>query len=107
MCCRTKQGSTVKHDGSLVVVFTKPEYRQLHGPIPAAPLAAGSTPVDEGEDLDDRQSPAAVKGDWARRQKSKRQKTGNAGGSKAQRRPTRGRKQQVAAGGSRRWMSLL
>lgn len=90
----------MKHDGSLVVVFTKPEYRQLHGPIPAAPLAAGSTPVDEGEDLDDRQSPAAAKGDWARRQKSKRQKTGNAGGGggKAQRRPTRGRKQQVAGG---------
>jgi hypothetical protein len=92
----------VKHDGSQVVVFTKPEYRQLHGPIPAAPLAAGSTPVDEGEEADDRPSAAADKGDWARRQKSKRQKTssGNAGGSggKAARRPVRGRKQQLAGG---------
>lgn len=87
------QGSTLKHDSSQVAVFTKQEYRQLEGPISTG-LTAGSAPVDEGEEAgEDEQSGA----EWARRQgKTKRQKTGGGGssGGKAQRQPTRGRKQQ-------------
>jgi hypothetical protein len=87
------QGSTLKHDGSQVVVFTKQEYRQLQGPISTG-LITGSAPVDEGEEAgEDQQSGAG----WARGQgKTKKQKTarGASSGGKGQRRPTRGRKQQ-------------
>lgn len=84
------QGSTLKHDGSLVVLFTKQEYRQLQGPIPPPALTAGSTPVDEGEEAAEDEQAG---GGWARRQ-TKRQKTAassKGGGGKAARRPQRGR----------------
>lgn len=87
------QGSTLKHDGSQVVVFTKQEYRQLHGPISHAALtASGSAPVDEGE-AQEAEEAAGRAGSWASKQKAKRQKTGRGGGGgggKAARRPQRG-----------------
>jgi hypothetical protein len=85
--CTTLQGSTLKHDGSPVVLFTKQEYRQLEGPINTTNPAAGSTPVDEGETEREDQQGA---GSWSRsKKKSKKQQV--ATGSKEQRRPTRRR----------------
>lgn len=93
------QGSSLKHDGSQVVVFTKQEYRQLSGPIPAAlPTAAGAAPVDEGEAADEEDGDGGSSRRWGAKQKApKRQRVasggaGGGGGGKGQRRPQRGAK---------------
>lgn len=73
------QGSTLKHDGTKVVLFTKQEYRQLNGPITAtgrsAGAAAGAT-VDEGEEGEEED----LLSEW---QRKKRQKKAAAGSSSA------------------------
>ena len=41
-----QQGSTLKHDGAKVVVFTRPELRALDGPLPGEPGAEEAPDAD-------------------------------------------------------------
>ncbi|KAI8468759.1 MAG: hypothetical protein J3K34DRAFT_459699 [Monoraphidium minutum] len=76
------KGSTLKHDGTKVVVFTKPELRALDGPILGDPDDAAG-PTDEGEEQED---PAG----GARRRGARSGGGGGGGGGGERKRAKRG-----------------